>query len=103
MQVNGGAPAFLDKNHYSVYISQPISLIRLYIEWFMIYVKYSEIHTFKYTHFCTYTQFDISMTKTMHSFLCPPLSYLRVLHIRNGQQKSEDGDGSYYHGNNKRS
>ena len=42
MQVNGGAPAFLDKKHYSVYISQPISLIRLYIEGFMIYVEYKK-------------------------------------------------------------
>ena len=40
--MNGGAAAFLDKKHYSVYISQPISLIRLDIEWFMIYEEYKK-------------------------------------------------------------
>src|SRR4029434_4347148 len=33
-----------------------------------LYFYSSEIHTFKYTHFCTYTQFEICMTKTMHVF-----------------------------------
>ena len=28
------------------------------------------------------------MTKTMHSFLCPPLSYLRVLHIRKAKTET---------------
>ena len=40
--VNGGAAAFLDKKHYIVYISQPISLCRFYIQRFMIYVEYQK-------------------------------------------------------------
>ena len=36
----GGAAVFLDKKHYNVYISQPISMSHFYIQGFMIYVEH---------------------------------------------------------------
>ena len=41
-QVNDGAAVFLDKKHYRVYDTQPISLSRFHIQGFMIYVEYQK-------------------------------------------------------------